>query len=157
MNKINNVVAYMRIKNKDITDTKLMVLLWLANRMHINVYGRFIVDNDIIINEKGISFDYDIIEKIDYDYFSESDIEMMDFVSEEFALFADDEMGILIKQLPEYKDFVITKKFNINTVFMNHNIVQLPHDKNDSKLTKQMHLDDVELTHIINSEFNIKK
>lgn len=105
--KIENTILYFSNKstNKTIDRIKLIKLIWLSDRLHLNKYGRLILKDRYkalpngpvasrTLTMSNSSFfesylveDYNItaLKKFENDYFSKSDLEIMDYVWKRFG------------------------------------------------------------------------
>lgn len=122
--KILNSIIFFASKSHDnsINRLKLMKLLWLADRIHLNRFGRLILkDNynalpngpvpsktmDVSKQTVDSAFnvkDYHIVAKADFDskYFSKSDIDVMELVWEKYGNMNQYELRDFSHNFPEW-------------------------------------------------------
>lgn len=122
-----NAILYFAEKSSDykIKRLKLMKLLWLADRIHLNRYGRTILrdqyfalpcgpiaSNTMDLSEKGVDEvfsvdDYTITAEDHFDpkYFSRSDLNVMEEVWEKYGHMIDNKLVDLSHKFPEWKKF----------------------------------------------------
>jgi len=125
--KILNSILYFADKSdtKTITRLKLMKLLWLSDRLHLNKYGRLILNDRykalpngpvaskaLAMSKHNIDAVYRVsgrditaIAKPDLDYFSKSDLEVMDYIWNKFNQDSPWFLRELSHQFPEWKRF----------------------------------------------------
>ena len=126
-NKIINSILFFANKseNKTINRLKLMKLLWLSDRVHLNKYGRLILkDNykalphgpvpsatmDFSKNSIANNFHVDKYnlkseKQFDPKYFSKSDIDVMDSIWDKFGSFDQFELRDISHKFPEWLRF----------------------------------------------------
>jgi uncharacterized phage-associated protein len=123
---INSILFFVnKSKNNSITRLKLMKLLWLSDRLHLNKYGRLILKDNYCALPHGpvpsLALDYSkssLPEKyfvkgfcivsnatFEKDYFSKSDIEVMEFVWNKFGNLSEFDLRDLSHQFPEWLRF----------------------------------------------------
>lgn len=126
-NKIINSILFFANKseNKTINRLKLMKLLWLSDRVHLNKYGRLILKDNYkalphgpvpsatmdfskhdIVDSYSVN-DYDIKSEREFDskYFSKSDIDVMNSIWEKFGSFDRFELRDISHKFPEWLRF----------------------------------------------------
>ncbi|MBS3771476.1 MAG: SocA family protein [Bacteroidales bacterium] len=125
--KLLQAILFFANKTSDstINRLKLMKLLYLADRYHINKYGRLILSEDYHALPNGPTpsktYDYtkrdmegffevdryNIIAKSNFDskYFSQTDLEIMDKVWNEFRIYSPYQLRDLSHLFPEWKEF----------------------------------------------------
>ena len=125
--KILNSILFFANKadNHTITRLKLMKLLWLSDRIHINKYGRFIlrdtyyamehgpipskalnmsqisIENFTHIHERNIK----ALSNFDLRYFSKSDLEVMEFVWNNYGKYSATRLRNASHKFPEWERF----------------------------------------------------
>ncbi|MBN2764904.1 MAG: SocA family protein [Paludibacteraceae bacterium] len=140
--KILNSILYFASKENDktISRLKLMKLLWLADRLHLNKYGRLILKDNYFalphgpIPSNALNFSnasipgfYTVngnkitaIKKVDDKFFSGSDLEIMEFVWQSFGNMTASSLRNLSHKFPEWirfqkelEDTSLPNKFDI--------------------------------------------
>ena len=126
-NKIVNSIMFFanKSKNNSINRLKLMKLLWLSDRLHLNKYGRLILKDNYCALPHGpvpsLALNYSksslpekytvrgfyIVSSSDFveDYFSKSDIEIMEFVWKKFGALNEFNLRDLSHEFPEWLRF----------------------------------------------------
>lgn len=125
--KIENIILYFANKanNKTIDRLKLMKLIWLSDRLHLNKYGRLIIKDrykalpngpiaskamDMSKYSLPDSYDveeYNIKAKVNYqeDYFSKSDLKILNYVWDKFGEMDTFELRDYSHLFPEWKRY----------------------------------------------------
>lgn len=170
--KIENIILYFanRANNNTIDRLKLMKLIWLSDRLHLNKYGRLIIKDRykalpngpiastaLDMSNYSIPEAYDvegfnIKAKVNYeeDYFSKSDIKVMNYIWEKYGGMDTFELRDFSHLFPEWLRY--EKELNTETFPNSYDIViqdffKTPIDKNidfsdfynqeDSELSEQ--------------------
>lgn len=124
--RINSILFFAsKSRDKKIDRLKLMKLMWLADRLHLNKYGRTIHDDTyfaiqcgpILSNAKDLSYEsirgvfevdgYIIKAETDpnLDYFSISDIEIMNLIWSNYGYITPSKLVNYSHKFPEWKRF----------------------------------------------------
>ena len=123
-NKIINSIMFFanKSKNNSINRLKLMKLLWLSDRLHLNKYGRLILKDNYCALPHGpvpsLALNYSnsslpekfsvkgfyIVSTANFveDYFSKSDLEIMNFVWDSFGGYSQYNLRDLSHEFPEW-------------------------------------------------------
>ena len=156
-----------RSNRKTINRLKLMKLLWLSDRMHINKYGRLILKDQYnalpygSIPCKAMDFsninmsgyysikEHNIKSESDFDaqYFSKSDIEVMEFVWKNYGTKGKYNLSDFSHKFPEWLRFKEniedikapnSYKEDINDFFECPDIKDFPFDEEETKKSKSI-------------------
>ncbi len=126
LKKIENSILFFANKSKNrIERMRLMKLLWLSDRLHLNKYGRLILmdrykalpngpiaSNALKISQSGFPGSIEVdshnvksLKEYDPDYFSKSDLKIMEYVWERFQNMDSFEFSKYSHKYPEWKRF----------------------------------------------------
>jgi len=125
--RAENMILYFAntIQNKEIDRLKLMKLIWLSDRIHLNKYGRTILDDAykalphgpiastiFDMSKSPLENSYEVANYIikskkqfDSDFFSETDLEIMKYVAEKFGKMESVKLRNFSHLFPEWKRF----------------------------------------------------
>jgi uncharacterized phage-associated protein len=124
--RINSVLFFAsKSRDKKIDRLKLMKLLWLSDRIHLNRYGRTILDDKYYamkcgpvlsetddVSQKNIDqvicvngFNIEAQEGPNLDYFSESDLEVMNLVWANYGILPPAKLVTYSHKFPEWKRY----------------------------------------------------
>jgi len=169
-NKITHSIIFFAAKsnNKVINRLKLMKLLWLADRIHINRYGRLILKDKYNALPHGsvpsytmdlsketlegyfevVGYNIKALIEFDEKYFSKSDIEVMEEVWKTYGKKGKFELRDLSHKFPEwirFEDYINNKNLpnsypeNVADFFDKPLIDNFPFDENRVNISKSIY------------------
>jgi len=102
-------LLFLKYKSPNKTLRYLLLLMWLADRIHLNVWGRMIVCSSYKVYNEGIySVELNGIDcpQSEYDerYLSEHEIETLNFVLNKYLL-SHDELLVMLRKSPEFNRY----------------------------------------------------
>lgn len=124
--KIENTILYFANRsNNKIDRMKLIKLIWLSDRLHLNKYGRLILNDKykalpngpiasltLNMTNQNLPGAYKVegysiisIKDFDRDYFSKSDLKIMEYVWNNFKNYSSIEFSDYSHEFPEWKRF----------------------------------------------------
>jgi len=153
--KIENTILFFANKSKDrrINRLKLIKLIWLSDRLHLNKYGRLILkdrykalphgpvasktldmaNNDCPDYHVAKKFEIESIKETNLDYFSNTDIETLEYVWKNFGDKDHFDLSDFSHEFPEWIRFEkqINDRFSNNSYDMIIQDFFMPSDKHD--------------------------
>lgn len=149
---INSILFFTEKAGGSITRLKVMKLLWLADRIHLNIYGRLIlkdyycalphgpipsmaltISNEtqpgyFKVNDNNIKSD----GKFNADFFSKSDIKVMNSVWEKFGNYSPSNLRNYSHKFPEwkrYEEFLNDESMLNSYVIVLEDFFSIPNEK----------------------------
>lgn len=161
--KILNSILFFTNKDNKIDNTKILLLLWLCDRIHLNKYGRTILKDTYSITWWGPQLNNVkkllnnvVFENFDSIYFSKTDLEVMEFVWTTYNSYEVQDLIIFSHKFPEWirfeKQLLNSNniKMTITDMFLKpNNSINYNFNKHETKLSKEIYLEHEKIQSIL--------